>query len=371
MLMGGSSGSLFGPSSLTGMRDAGAGDELWTTMAGVDEDSCFLGWVRSEFRRDRERVSEVGGGDFNRGEMGQWGVVSPELDPDDAFRGRGTLEGSWDDAGGSWGMLAEDSARWMAAAEGTVVLGPARLGPLFGETSVLLLRERRPDLGRVPEEPAWRCDGRAGEVSREDCGELAFDGEPDTFRERAPFRLWCRIGAVGAVGALSDAGAGAGAGGGARCVEDSRVAVGEVWGGVVDSAWPEMERKASSAVSVVSVVSGMVDDGRRSTVDGQRAVCSVVVGVGAWGDCGMLDGCWRLLVAESTLEQPGGETSVCVEPEVARERLDGRPAEHRSGQDSRGGPARHAARTRWTAAQAREELAVEMQSLGSARRGGI
>jgi hypothetical protein len=26
--------------------------------------------------------------------------------------------------GGSWGMFAEDSARWMAAAEGTVLLGP-------------------------------------------------------------------------------------------------------------------------------------------------------------------------------------------------------------------------------------------------------
>jgi hypothetical protein len=71
MLMGGSSGSLVGPSSLIGMRDTGAGDELWTTMAGVDETSGFLSWVRSEFRRDRERVSELGGGDFKRGERGQ------------------------------------------------------------------------------------------------------------------------------------------------------------------------------------------------------------------------------------------------------------------------------------------------------------
>jgi hypothetical protein len=37
MLIAGSSGSLpAGDSSLTGMRDTGAGDELWTTMAGVD-----------------------------------------------------------------------------------------------------------------------------------------------------------------------------------------------------------------------------------------------------------------------------------------------------------------------------------------------
>jgi len=139
----------------------------------------------------------------------------------------------------------------MAAAEGMVVLEPARLGPLFGETSVLLLRDRRPDLGKVPEELAWRCDGRAGEVSREDCGEFALDGDRDTFSERAPFRLWCRC--IGAVGALSDAEAEAGAGGGALFVEDSRVAVGDVWGGVVDSAWPVREWKVSSVVSGMMV----------------------------------------------------------------------------------------------------------------------
>jgi len=49
MLIGGSSGSLFDASSLTGTRDAGAGDELCTTIAGVEEVSGFLGWVRSEF----------------------------------------------------------------------------------------------------------------------------------------------------------------------------------------------------------------------------------------------------------------------------------------------------------------------------------
>jgi hypothetical protein len=124
MLMGCSSGSLLAPSSLTGLRDVGAGDELWTTMAGVDEISGFLSWVRSEFRRDRERVSELGGGDFSRGVVGQWGVLSPELVPDVDLSGLGTLEGSCVAAGGSWGMFAEDSARWMAAAEGTVLLGP-------------------------------------------------------------------------------------------------------------------------------------------------------------------------------------------------------------------------------------------------------
>jgi hypothetical protein len=44
MLIGGSSGSLATDSSLsrTGMREAGAGDELWTTIAGVDCASGFL-----------------------------------------------------------------------------------------------------------------------------------------------------------------------------------------------------------------------------------------------------------------------------------------------------------------------------------------
>lgn len=113
MLNDGSSESLASTSSFTGMRDAGAGDELWTTIAGVGEgeESGFFAVARREFRRERERVSELGGGDFNRGDMGQWGVESPELVPEFDLRGLGTLEGSWDDAGGSWGMFADDSAR--------------------------------------------------------------------------------------------------------------------------------------------------------------------------------------------------------------------------------------------------------------------
>lgn len=42
-----------------------------------------------------------------------------------------------------------DSARCRAAAEGTVVLAAATLGPRLGLTSVLLLREARPALGLV------------------------------------------------------------------------------------------------------------------------------------------------------------------------------------------------------------------------------
>jgi hypothetical protein len=85
-------------------------------------------------------------------------------------------------------------------------------------------------------------------------GELAFEGEPDTFKERVPLRVWGRIGAMGA---LSDADADADGGRGALFVDESRVAVGDVSGGVVDSAWPVMERK-EPAVSAVSVVSGMM-----------------------------------------------------------------------------------------------------------------
>lgn len=54
-----------------GIRDTGAGEELWTTMDGVEEASTFFACVRREFRRDRERASGFGGGDFKRGEMGQ------------------------------------------------------------------------------------------------------------------------------------------------------------------------------------------------------------------------------------------------------------------------------------------------------------
>lgn len=100
MVMGcGSSGSLFPPSSLSGTREAGAGDELCTTMAGVlgvEDDSGFLPCVRMEsrreLRRDRERVSGFGGGLFRRGETGQWGVLSPEvLFPDADLSGRAAL----------------------------------------------------------------------------------------------------------------------------------------------------------------------------------------------------------------------------------------------------------------------------------------
>lgn len=92
------------------MRDDGAGEELCTTMDGVGVTSGFFCCERREFRRDRERAS-VGGGDFKRGEMGQWGVVSPELDPEAIFWGLGARVDSCEAAGDSEGMLVDESAR--------------------------------------------------------------------------------------------------------------------------------------------------------------------------------------------------------------------------------------------------------------------
>jgi hypothetical protein len=140
----------------------------------------------------------------------------------------------------------------MAAAEGTVAAGPDRLGPRFGLTSVLLLRDRRPDLGSGPD-TALRAGGRAGEVSREDNGEAAVDGEPDTLSERAPLSVWVRRRAV--PDALS-----AGAGAGTIVFEDAAVGVVEaedeavvlvLAAGSADSAAPVTERKAVSESSVI------------------------------------------------------------------------------------------------------------------------
>lgn len=80
--------------------------------------------------------------------MGQWGVLSPELEPDAPLVGLGALMASVDDDGWSWGMLVDDSARWMAAAEGEL-LELARLGPRLGLASALFLREGMPDRAAV------------------------------------------------------------------------------------------------------------------------------------------------------------------------------------------------------------------------------
>lgn len=204
MLIG--SSSLAGPSSLTESRDTEAGEELCTTIAGVDCASGFLIWARSELVRERERPSSPGGGERSRGEMGQWGMESPELGPDTGFTGRGAFTVSVDDVGVSSGMLVDERARWREVAEG--ILDTVPVGPRLGLTSALLLRERKPGLAFVPvalATAAVRWGGGAGEASREDRGELAEDGEPDPFNERAPDSAGCRI-------AAADAASGAAAG---------------------------------------------------------------------------------------------------------------------------------------------------------------
>jgi hypothetical protein len=146
MMMGKSSSPGVTTSSLTGTREAeaGEGDECWTTIEGVDAISGFLAWVRRELRREREwERASGGGGDLMHGETGQWGVLSPESTAEGDFKGRGALTESLAAAGGSWGMLADERARWMEAAERPGEL--LELGPRLGLTSVLLLRERRAD----------------------------------------------------------------------------------------------------------------------------------------------------------------------------------------------------------------------------------
>ena len=128
---------------------------------------------------------------------------------------------------------------------------PVRPGPRFGDTSVLLLRDRRPVLGSCPAgaDVCVRCGGRAGDVSREESGELAVEGEPEAFRLRAPLIAWCRM-EEGAV--LSDAEA---AGGRARFVESyvEAIEAGGVGVDVEESGWgsavsrlPDTERKEVS-----------------------------------------------------------------------------------------------------------------------------
>ena len=153
MLCAGSSGSLAGASSF-GKRESEAGEELCTTMEGVGWASGFLICARRELARERERPSSPGGGDLRRGEMGQWGTLSPELDLDVGFDGRGALTVSVEDVGVSSGMLVDDNARCTEAAGGP---GVVKLDPRLGLTSMLLLRERKPDRAVVPVDAAARC----------------------------------------------------------------------------------------------------------------------------------------------------------------------------------------------------------------------
>lgn len=210
--------------------------ECWTTIEGVDATSGFLACVRSELRRELEcEWVSGGGGDLMRGEAGQCGVLSPETMAGD-FKGRGALTASEAAVGGSWGMLVDERARCMAAAERP---GELVVGPRLGLTSVLLLRERRADwdwdLALGPGGAAVvRCRLRAGEASRELRAEFAGDGEPDTLSERSLARDWRCIEGICVAGLLCASDAGACTTEAWLDVEFSRVGAAVVGVGVVD-----------------------------------------------------------------------------------------------------------------------------------------
>ena len=187
--------------------------------------------------------------------------MSLELGPEDGFEGLGTREGSWVEAtGGSCGMLVDERARWMAAAEGMVELGPAVLEPRLGLASLLLLREARVDLGCVSAGWVLRCEGRAGDELREDMGELAADCVPDRVSERAPLVDGWRMGAaalsagVGAAEGVAAEGVGVGVGVGVAL--DVGVVLDEAGAeaGSAVSGEPVSERNESPRESVVSAM---------------------------------------------------------------------------------------------------------------------
>lgn len=116
---------------------------------------------------------------MRRGETGQWGVLSPELLD---LCGLGTRVESACGGGWSCGVFADARARWMAAADGVVLVWLERPVGRFGLTSWLLFfldlwtRRAGPAMAGVWR---WRCGGRDGEVSRDDMGEFACEGGAD------------------------------------------------------------------------------------------------------------------------------------------------------------------------------------------------
>lgn len=189
--------------------------------------------------RERERPSSPGGGDLRRGERGQWGVVSPELDFDDGLEGRGARTVSVDDVGVSSGMLVDDRARCTVGETwpGAVVELDKLLEPRLGLASALLLRERKPGLTLAPDGVELRWCGRAGEASRDDSG----DGELATLKGLCPASGCWRMGGADVSLAMF-------------VVGSSRVGV-DVVGSALSST-PVMDWKPSrsSAVGAVEVI---------------------------------------------------------------------------------------------------------------------
>lgn len=149
-------------------------------------------------------------------------------------------------------MLVDDRARCIAAADGIVVLDPARLGPLLGLTSVLLFLDLSPDFGRGPDALCCLSGGLAGELSLEDIGEFAVDGEPEMVRERGPLSAWDLICAEGSFSEVDV--------GGCALFVEVVPAEAAFWtwslleAGSADSNCPVIERKSFSLV--VMMLSG-------------------------------------------------------------------------------------------------------------------
>jgi hypothetical protein len=96
------------------------------TIFGVCNRASGLLCVRKEFVRDL-----VGGGDLRRGDTGHDGELSPDGPPIFTLCDRGSLEGGSEvGAGCNWGVVAAESARCIAAADGMVPLCPVILGGL-------------------------------------------------------------------------------------------------------------------------------------------------------------------------------------------------------------------------------------------------
>lgn len=190
---------------------------------------------------------------MRRGETGQWGVLSPWLFD---LCGLGTRVESAG-VGWSWGVFADARARWMAAADGAVVVWLARAEGRFGLPSWLLFfldlwtRRAGPAMAGVWR---WGWDEREGEGSREDMGEFV-----------------CECVAVGRGGAPLD--------------ERS-----EVWAGVIGFVVAPVAPGVfaaggalSSAADAGSAVSG------RPVTERKPSSWSVMVGSGsAWGHCKVL-----------------------------------------------------------------------------------
>lgn len=129
-----SSESLSRPSSLAAIGGVAVGVDRCTTMLGVVEVVGFVVLVgMRELCRDGPVV--VGEGDLTLGDRGHCGVFSPDVVPCDLCGCCGFALESVRASGCSCGVLDAESARCIAAAEGTDVPVAGALGRRCGLTS--------------------------------------------------------------------------------------------------------------------------------------------------------------------------------------------------------------------------------------------